>query len=408
MTSESSIARAGGILGAGASRGHSASAMLNQVNLDAYRPAVYEKMLKQREQAIRTELLRADESDKVHIALLEKQAADIQSKLHNMEVALTASKSLLATAWLTLDRLGQGMPAHLLRKAMQALQKGETAPAEQLFLVIKTKYPPYAVEAVFQLAELAYNRIEYQAAFKLYSEAVELQPENPLYHNEAGYVAKTIGRYYDAETFYQQALLLWEKNLGTDLHENVANSLNNLAGLYLAQGLYGRAEPLYHRALRIRENIMGESHLEVAVSVTNLGLLNVYLHRYPKAEQFYLRALGIREKVLGEHHVDIAVSLGHLAALYKTQGAYGKAEQSYERAVQICEQALGPDHATVATLLNSLAALYKAQRAYAKAEPLFHRALTINMQVLGADHPYVEAGIANYASLRRMMSRMPA
>jgi tetratricopeptide (TPR) repeat protein len=40
--------------------------------------------------------------------------------------------------------------------------------------------------------------------------------------------------------------------LGPD-HSNVGTALNNLAGLYQAQGRYAEAEPLYRRSLAIRE-----------------------------------------------------------------------------------------------------------------------------------------------------------
>ena len=40
----------------------------------------------------------------------------------------------------------------------------------------------------------------------------------------------------------------------------MATSLNNLAGLYHAQGKYGEAEPLYKRSLAIREKILGPEH----------------------------------------------------------------------------------------------------------------------------------------------------
>jgi len=41
-----------------------------------------------------------------------------------------------------------------------------------------------------------------------------------------------------------------------DLRQS-ATSLNNLAGLYLTQGNYAHAEPLYQRALAIREKALG-------------------------------------------------------------------------------------------------------------------------------------------------------
>ena len=44
----------------------------------------------------------------------------------------------------------------------------------------------------------------------------------------------------------------FEKTLGPE-HPGVATALNNLAALYLAQGKYAEAEPLYQRALAIWE-----------------------------------------------------------------------------------------------------------------------------------------------------------
>jgi tetratricopeptide (TPR) repeat protein len=40
----------------------------------------------------------------------------------------------------------------------------------------------------------------------------------------------------------------------------VAQSLNNLAGLYDSQGKYAEAEPLYQRALAISEKALGPDH----------------------------------------------------------------------------------------------------------------------------------------------------
>jgi tetratricopeptide (TPR) repeat protein len=50
-------------------------------------------------------------------------------------------------------------------------------------------------------------------------------------------------------------------------------SLNNLAELYRVQGNYGAAEPLYQRALRIRETALGPDHPDVATSLNNLAAL---------------------------------------------------------------------------------------------------------------------------------------
>ncbi len=50
-----------------------------------------------------------------------------------------------------------------------------------------------------------------------------------------------------------------ETALGLD-HPDVAQSLNNLALLYYAQGRYDVAEPLHKRALAIEEKALGPDH----------------------------------------------------------------------------------------------------------------------------------------------------
>ena len=58
---------------------------------------------------------------------------------------------------------------------------------------------------------------------------------------------KEEGRYADAEPLYKRALAIRERALDPD-HPDVAQSLNNLADLYSAQGRQADAEPLYKRA----------------------------------------------------------------------------------------------------------------------------------------------------------------
>ena len=71
----------------------------------------------------------------------------------------------------------------------------------------------------------------------------------------------------------------------------------NWASLYAAMGEYSKAEPLYQRALQIREKALGPEHADTAASLNNLGELYYQLGNYAKAEDFLRRVLEIREKV---------------------------------------------------------------------------------------------------------------
>ena len=205
-------------------------------------------------------------------------------------------------------------------------------------------------------------------------------------------------RYEEAEPLYQRALGIREQQLGP-LHPDTAQSLNRLAGLYKAQGQYEQAEPLYQRALAIREQQLGPLHPHTAQSLNNLAALYVRQGQYEQAEPLYQRALAIREQQLGPLHPDTAQSLNNLAALYKSQGQYEQAEPLYQRALAIYEQQLGPLHPDTAQSLNNLAVLYDSQGQYEQAEPLYQRALAICEQQLGPLHPHTAQSLNNLAAL---------
>jgi len=211
-----------------------------------------------------------------------------------------------------------------------------------------------------------------------------------------------MGVYGQAESLYQRALKIREAQLGPD-HPDVASSLNNLAALYQAMGGYGQAEPYYQRALKIVEAKLGPDHPKMASSLNNLAELYRAMGAYSQAEPLYQRALKIWEVKLGSDHLDVATSLNNLAILYQAMGAYGQAEPLYQRALKIREAQLGPDHPDVATSLNSLAGLYHTMGVYGQAESLYQRALKIREAQLGPDHPDVASSLNSLAALYQAM-----
>jgi tetratricopeptide (TPR) repeat protein len=70
--------------------------------------------------------------------------------------------------------------------------------------------------------------------------------------------------------------------------------LNNLAGLYQAQGQYAAAQPLYERSLAILVKALGPEHPNVARSLENISGLYTGMGKAEEAEQFADRAAKIR------------------------------------------------------------------------------------------------------------------
>ena len=218
--------------------------------------------------------------------------------------------------------------------------------------------------------------------------------------NKSALLLHATGRYGEAEPLYRRALVIREQALGP-AHPDVASSLNNLAELLRATGRSGEAEPLYRRALEILEQALGPAHPDVATSLNNLAALLRATGRYGEAEPLYRRALVIREQALGPAHPDVASSLNNLAELLRATGRSGEAEPLYRRALEILEQALGPAHPDEATSLNNLAALLLATGRYGEAEPLYRRALGIFGKVLGQTHPHTQTVFENLRTFYR-------
>ncbi|MDQ3566421.1 MAG: tetratricopeptide repeat protein, partial [Pseudomonadota bacterium] len=371
----------------------------------------HEERLKRREQELRAELTKTSAADKDRLALLEKELAAATAKRENPEASLADFKATLAEATRALGKFKGELPQDQLKQAQGALANGDTAAAEALFSKALEQGKAQAAashekaaEAAYQLAQLAYEHVDYKKAYAYYQEAANLEQDNPTYLNMAGKLAYEVGRYAEAQPFLEKALAIREKALGPE-HPDVAANLNNLAELYRTQGRYEKAEPLYQRSLAIREKALGPEHPDVAQSLNNLAELYRTQGRYDKAEPLYQRALAIREKALRPEHPDVAQSLNNLALLYYAQGQYGKAEPLYQRALAIGEKALGPEHPDVATSLNNLALLYKHQGRYGKAEPLYQRALAIFEKALGSEHPDVAQSLNNLALLYKHQGR---
>ena len=137
------------------------------------------------------------------------------------------------------------------------------------------------------------------------------------------------------------SLAIKEKVFGSN-NPDVAQALNNLAGLYRAQGRYGDAEPLYKRSLAMREKSLGPDRSEVAESLNNLGALYEVQARFAEAEPLYKRSLAIREKVLGPDRPDVAIlnglsrSFGHRSSSLENL----KSDDALSRALEIFNRLL--------------------------------------------------------------------
>ncbi len=112
--------------------------------------------------------------------------------------------------------------------------------------------------------------------------------------NAAGIEAYQRGDYAEAEKRWSAALKEAEGFGPQD--PRLATSLNNLGFLYQAQGRYAEAEPLYQRALAIKEKALGPEHPSVATSLENYAALLRNTGRTTEAAKMKARAKAIRAR----------------------------------------------------------------------------------------------------------------
>ena len=87
-----------------------------------------------------------------------------------------------------------------------------------------------------------------------------------------------------------KALEIREKVLDS-LHPDLAQSYNNIGGVYFDQGKYEEALKLYYKALEIAEKVLDPLHPELATIYGNIGFAYKGMKNYEKALEYLEKAL---------------------------------------------------------------------------------------------------------------------
>jgi len=92
----------------------------------------------------------------------------------------------------------------------------------------------------------------------------------------------------------------------------------------------------------------------IATLSNNLSSIYIDLGNLGKSLEYQHKAVDIREKVLGENHPDLATAYNNLSSIYKILGIPEKSPEYQHKAVEIYEEMLGDEHPFLATSYNNL------------------------------------------------------
>lgn len=118
------------------------------------------------------------------------------------------------------------------------------------------------------------------------------------------------------------------------------------------------AEEIYQRALKIHENVAGQTHLSTLNTVKNLGNIYVGQGKLDEAEKMYKRARRGYEKILGAEDIMVLVTVENLGALYSDQGKLDEAAKMFECTLQGYKKTLGAKHTRTLEMVKDLDVVY--------------------------------------------------
>jgi tetratricopeptide (TPR) repeat protein len=144
-----------------------------------------------------------------------------------------------------------------------------------------------------------------------------------------------------------------------EYHQDISDSMNDLAILYDKLGRYAEAEVCFRRALkyipllyysktiykpillRITENNFGKYHPQLAENLQNLAINCHYQDKIQEASECYERSFEIYQKTLGTVHPTVADLLYNHASLYRKSQDFQKWYDKLKEAKEVYEQVHG-------------------------------------------------------------------
>jgi len=159
--------------------------------------------------------------------------------------------------------------------------------------------------------------------------------------------------------------------------------------VYFLEGDHEKSEDLFKKALKNKEEILGDSHPDVARVVNRLGTLYIEQSRYCDAEACFQKALAIRIAKLGPNHSRVGQTLKHLLTLYELQEKFDRAFDCGLKALQITEKILGVEHLQTSNILLRLGTLCWAMSNEDEGTKYLERCITIREKKLGSANTQV-------------------
>jgi len=198
-----------------------------------------------------------------------------------------------------------------------------------------------------------------------------------LFHVDAGNAIQ-------AEALFRQALEI-RRRLHGDEHPAVAQALANLGQFYRQIGDWGAALGATKRAVEVFRRL-GDHGLQLANALNNLAGLHSLVRDLDAAEPLYREALEMQRRALGERHEKVAEVESNLAVVLLMRGDAAAAEPLLRQATTTVRECFGERHERYGNCLHNLAQLHLVRGDLAAAEQALRAAVAVKAAALSSDH----------------------
>ena len=254
------------------------------------------------------------------------------------------------------------------------------------------KDSPEEARSLRTLANLTSFRGEYEKAEELLHRALRNLEPAPAYNLELGKVLQSLGSLYfihfgdleKAESFLLRASGILERCHGVTGEEYLARTLLGLGYLRMRLGDLTSAEPLFIRAIQLREKNLGSRHADTATAKADLAWLYGLRRDLARAEPLFRECLAIEEEVYDSSERNKSFStLKKFGEMYLNGQELAKAEQLLTRALSVSEGNAYLARERVPLVLDLLGLLYEGRGDYEKAVGFHERAYRAFEENLG-------------------------
>lgn len=290
------------------------------------------------------------------------------------------------------------------QEVLIAFRNGNFKKSEEILLKQRLEEKRIEVEnakTAYILGNIRFVQLKFLLALEAYSEAIALDPGNPLYLSKAGNLYFVFGQYQQAISFFEKALQINLQKLGKN-HPDVATVWNDIGNALDSLGKHVEAINCYKKALQIDLQKFGASHPNVARDWNSLGLAWRNLNSYDKAIEYFEKALRSDLKNFGEHDHNVAKDRNNLGISWRKKGDQRKVKDDYYNSLEYLEKALksdlrkfGDKHPKVAMRWNNIGNVWASLGETEKAIIFLEKALQSDLNNFPKMHPSIIRDLNN-------------